>query len=679
MRKTTPFRFCSLNLFLAAAAVLVCGCKNSSDGSGSIGSGNNTIVISGSQELFTPTCFSVNNSSSILQYSWTVGDAYNSPSAGYLGCGSPNQAQFCCSFETNGTKTIYLNAINHDGHQIQLTTQSNISESSGQAIPVVVVDVYDPSGTLQGTISQDAINIRSIKLPSLLNSTNYTFDLRRSSPGMGLSGASGITITNTQISFGTGYTTVGPPGTSITQSFSKSNIYPVSATVTNSIGTSSTLTFQLFVECGVTNFSIDPTKLSVTAGSTLNSYTYDFSNIVSGGIGPFNYVLDVNGDGIYDTQWTQLSQPYSSSNQSLYVSINPTLPYYRNVSIQVWDTGCNNVKSAVLSPATFPKPLPAPSFAPSASRSHFSGTRSRQLRISGGKYRLVTDHPGDQRHECFISRNTSDWRQRQSRPSSVLTPEMHRALPRVIFTVGNDATFQIGAQLAYPNPNPATPLRPDHGLTFKVTGISDTSGGGAGSGIDLSNAAISTLAYTTDSQEDYQPQYSFLGGPQNCHLANLSVRPTATPQTCDGSNASVPSTYTVNVQGDFSCSALSSVLPAGSTGAIAIGNNNTGHFFCQAQIPVFCKAVHECNPTTGKYYDDGTTFTCSLPHLTDGLCTCSCPAPRTACPYGQDQNTCGCIAPPDDPGPVDPGPARDLRAPGPSAPGPRSRSFGLGF
>ena len=343
---------------------------------------------------------------------------------------------------------------------------------------------------------------------------------------------------------------------------------------------------QLFIQCADAaghDFALDASKLIVAPGDDFNLYTFQFGAVRTGGAGDdsdYLYMIDVNGDGIFDTPWRPLSER-SYSDYSLYVSGNqyPT----RRVGLQVWDTKCNVVRTALLD-AT----LAAPS-APSAASPDFPGPlaghdflqadvddltlASGAGTLAGTALSFLGTRPAD----------TDNGRLTCSYTRAGIDAKNHAIS-------GEEAAFMISGQNAYPDPKGAK--KPAHYMRLWISGIKDRTGEkGNLSPIDVSAARINSSSYATDQQEDLQSQYQFTND-RNCALANVSVTTKDKNPNCDGGSGGKG--YSVTVAADFNCPHLKAVAPWGAKNAIRLGDRGTGHFSCKVPVADVCHVVHEC-------------------------------------------------------------------------------------
>ena len=528
------------------------------------------ITTSGSTQAFEQACFAITNSTTLLSANWTVQDSLSGPVSNYLGCGPSNQLQLCCTFQSTGPRTVAVTAATRGGATVSLNTSVNITASAG-GVPALVIDVETTgNSTPLGTYSQDPANIPSVPIPSLVPAQTYTFDFHRSESNV--SAQQDPTLTY-QISFGTGYAPVN--GSSTTQSFPTSNIYPVTVSATNSLGNTTVATFQVFVQCtDAANhaFTLNAAAVQVTAGSDINYFSYDITGIRVGGLGTdaqFNYMIDLNGDGIFDTAWTPLTQPSQANKYVLYVSSNTQYPT-RPISVLVWDTQCNIVESV-----SVPKTLAA-SAAPSAGSPTFPGGLAGHDFIQGDVDWLPAppSNPIDGVNLSYLGT-------RPSGASSVnlvcnytgrggMAPDGNPAV------MGGNMSFVITSQVVYPDSagNNKVPEQ----MQLNIAGIQDLTGEqGNSNPIDTSHAIVTSLTYQTDYEGDIQPQFGFAND-QPCTLSHVAVNTTGAP-VCNGSDAStqLPG-YTASIQGDFFCPHLSNTQPANAIASVKIGDRGTGTF-----------------------------------------------------------------------------------------------------
>jgi hypothetical protein len=134
-------------------------------------------------------------------------------------------------------------------------------------------------------------------------------------------------------------------------------IFPVKVRVKDTEEGISEKMFTVYVQCSALESSpllVDQAKVLVTPSTDVsrvqskNYFLYDATGAVrGGGGGPYKFMWDYNGDGIFDSGWKIL--PSVDNIFSAYM-------HQRQVSLKVWDTTCNMFASVVKSvnlPLTF--------------------------------------------------------------------------------------------------------------------------------------------------------------------------------------------------------------------------------------------------------------------------------------------------------------------------------------
>lgn len=328
--------------------------------------------------------------------------------------------------------------------------------------------------------------------------------------------------------------------------------YPMSVTVTDPAGASSTVYFTVFSECATGNAPvINPSAISATpVAGFLNFFNYSAAGAVSGGRPPYKYAWDFNGDGAMD--------PYSIQNPLIWNdTASPSNVYsiyanHRNVKLTVLDS-CNFVSSATVN-LNFPI-------------DNIPRAPGQALADSYPYYFLQADIRGvsnDSRSDDYIATQY---------PNPPDMPSPKRVQCSYDYNQGGASGFSISGLNTYDDgTNPSLV----HGMSFDVSGIMDNGGStkqtfshSAGSS---SNPKLNSGVYQTAEDPDVKPREHF-GQNADCALTiNVQHLQGAVPCS-SGSGAQIQAA--TRISGSFDCPNL---LEGSSPKAVAAHN---GYFYCE--------------------------------------------------------------------------------------------------
>jgi hypothetical protein len=288
---------------------------------------------------------------------------------------------------------------------------------------------------------------------------------------------------------------------------------PGQAAVTNS--------YIASVSCSaptLTANTLNPSQISVTAGSGSNLYNFSGAGVVAeaNGTPPYTCAWDPTGTGIQDTAF----QSCGTVASNIYVNYVSS----RNVGLLVKDS-CNTTiaVSKVVNLAYTEPAMPGNIFIYGVV-SNALGSAANDPRISGVTY-LATNSGGN----------------------NIVQPSY------------SNGTFNIYSLMDYGMPSSVK-----FGMQIQVTGITDTLNVATGTGtVNVSNAAIHSLTYSTDQSGDQNPTVSLTAG--SCTLTNQgAVVHFITGQPCSAGTTGDNNQATVEIYGHYNCPSVSNASGSAS-------------------------------------------------------------------------------------------------------------------
>jgi hypothetical protein len=399
------------------------------------------------------------------------------------------------------------------------STASNANSLAGK----LSMSVYD-GGSIVYTDSTASSQGNSLSLVA-----GKTYSIRLSQANLVLGTTFELQAKQTNIPNGASFTLPLQIGTTtFTPSGTGDYSYKVVATLPS--GAIASASYIAAVSCSTTPLSLsslNANAISVSPGSATNLFNLSASGLTAGanGSGPYLCAWDPTGTGIIDTTFkscdTALSNFYSNFVGS------------RKVSIIVKDScGTTTTVSKVLNFAATVPPMPGNVFISGAvtnagASSSSSGTVAGDLRVDGVNY-LATNAGG----------------------YNIVQPSY------------NSGKFQIYAALNY---GMASSVQ--FGIQIKIKGITDNLNPAAQTGsVDVSNAVIESVTYTTDQAGDSSATISLTGNQAICVLSNQGSQVhSVSGAPCTSGQSGTNKGVTVEVYGHYKCTGMTSASGAKMT------------------------------------------------------------------------------------------------------------------
>ncbi|PWU15569.1 MAG: hypothetical protein C5B49_11620 [Bdellovibrio sp.] len=269
--------------------------------------------------------------------------------------------------------------------------------------------------------------------------------------------------------------------------------------------------YQAEVTCPNSTFtksSLNAAAISVAAGAGSNLYNFSAAGVTAGANGtpPYTCAWDPTGTGIVDTGYSDCAQTL----QNFYSNNVST----RNVGLIVKDS-CNTTYaiSKSLNLAYTEPSMPGNVFI-FGQTSNGTGVAATDSRVSNLDY-LATNSGGN----------------------NIVQPSY------------GGGKFDIYSQMDY---NMSSSVK--FGINIQLEGITDNINLSAGTGttVDVSNATIKSLAFTTDQAGDQAPPLSF--GSSSCTLSNQGAKvQVVAGQPCSAGTSGDNNKATVEVFGHYKC------------------------------------------------------------------------------------------------------------------------------
>jgi hypothetical protein len=253
-----------------------------------------------------------------------------------------NGQEVTCNFPDSGSVIIEVQAEMFAGDYKMVRREISVLEMDGirNQSPIIVLDL----GTTAASKATMATFAEEEKGEAVfVNGSEVTFDFRRTRDDENSADELSYKI---QLGEGGGFQDVGPLST---HKFDEVGFTTVTVRVTDSQGNYTDKKFTLYTTCDpstVPTLVLDPDAVSITNKAAFGYNFFGFAaNGVhkSGGQGPYKYRWDFNGDGTWDTQWSD--DPTFDYSDPLTVYVNHM--HNRGVRVKVWDTKCQYVDTAI--------------------------------------------------------------------------------------------------------------------------------------------------------------------------------------------------------------------------------------------------------------------------------------------------------------------------------------------
>jgi hypothetical protein len=323
-------------------------------------------------------------------------------------------------------------------------------------------------------------------------------------------------------------------------------------------GAVSTVAFSVPIQCDSTKYpaiSLNTAQIAVTAGSSAGYVNISAPAASGGAGGPYNYAIDINGDGRFDdykqSYWNSASANSSPSWQNVYNLYNGT----RSVQITVFDTACQFEKTFQTNVNYLPI-LPAIQKGAMAAQESYMYIQGDVATLSNS-----TD-PADTVSQAVNASGPFDAMDDGKEPDG--TQHIRCNYNNGVYQMDGFNTYSDGNTT-----NSESLLKQDMSLSWQVNDP-----GNSGS-ITQSNVPLTSMEYlTAEAPDGSASQYTYQMD-SSC-TANVSVQRSQAVQPCPTGESGTQSPVTI-ILGTFSCPKLASTSPD-TTRSISINN---GYFYCQ--------------------------------------------------------------------------------------------------